>query len=207
MVGGACGHDRVRGSPLLRHRRCGWFRLAASRCASMVLQSNSFEGSHLRSSLSPSAVIRPDPKSFPMDAPLGALDAASREHRAKELCALHDRRGATAVLVPHDQLEAMQMSGHHAFHVGAARHQACCCCQALLRPRAGWRRVHRRNERHRQLHGGGRRETRGLMPSRSHTLRLFPKDHMTGAGRDCLLSCGGNRKAVTFLGPFDGVPE
>jgi multiple sugar transport system ATP-binding protein len=54
------------------------------------------------------AIVR-DPACFLMDEPLGALDAAFREHMAQELRQLHDRMGATTVYVTHDQLEAMQM--------------------------------------------------------------------------------------------------
>ena len=54
------------------------------------------------------AIVR-EPKAFFMDEPLGSLDAEFREHMADELCALHERMGATTVYVTHDQLEAMQM--------------------------------------------------------------------------------------------------
>jgi multiple sugar transport system ATP-binding protein len=55
------------------------------------------------------AIVR-QPLAFLMDEPLGALDAEFRELMCRELRALHDRLGATTVIVTHDQTEAMAMA-------------------------------------------------------------------------------------------------
>ncbi|MCE2659723.1 MAG: ABC transporter ATP-binding protein [Rubrivivax sp.] len=55
------------------------------------------------------AIVR-QPMAFLMDEPLGALDAEFREVMCHELRALHDRLGATTVVVTHDQTEAMSMA-------------------------------------------------------------------------------------------------
>jgi multiple sugar transport system ATP-binding protein len=55
------------------------------------------------------AIVR-QPMAFLMDEPLGALDAEFREVMCVELRALHDRLGATTVVVTHDQTEAMAMA-------------------------------------------------------------------------------------------------
>src|SRR5690606_12665810 len=55
------------------------------------------------------ALIR-SPQAFLMDEPLGTLDGSLREKMRESLRAIHNRSGATTVLVTHDQEEAMGLA-------------------------------------------------------------------------------------------------
>ncbi|MEO7425230.1 MAG: ABC transporter ATP-binding protein [Fibrobacteria bacterium] len=55
------------------------------------------------------ALVR-TPQAFLMDEPLGTLDGSMREEMRETLRAVHNRSGATTVLVTHDQEEAMSLA-------------------------------------------------------------------------------------------------
>ncbi|UGQ15139.1 ABC transporter ATP-binding protein [Yinghuangia sp. ASG 101] len=57
------------------------------------------------------ALVR-GPSVLLLDEPLSALDAQLRQHARAELVRLHREFGCTAVLVTHDQLEALSMATH-----------------------------------------------------------------------------------------------
>jgi multiple sugar transport system ATP-binding protein len=54
------------------------------------------------------AIVR-EPQVFLFDEPLSNLDAKLRVHMRTEIAALHNRLGATAIYVTHDQVEAMTL--------------------------------------------------------------------------------------------------
>ncbi|MGO7763485.1 hypothetical protein ACC711_39580, partial [Rhizobium ruizarguesonis] len=68
------------------------------------------DGAANRDALALAAGQLREPKVFLFDEPLSNLDAGLRTRTRFEMSQLHDRLGATMVLVTHDQIEAMTLA-------------------------------------------------------------------------------------------------
>ncbi|MGC0417177.1 ABC transporter ATP-binding protein [Embleya sp. AB8] len=79
------------------------------------------------------ALVR-GPSVLLLDEPLSALDAQLRQHARAELVRLHREFGCTAVLVTHDQLEALSMATHLVVLDGGRLSQAGSPQEVYSRP-------------------------------------------------------------------------